>query len=366
MPDVVVIGGGIIGCAVAETLSAIGAAVLLVDPRSIGAGATHASGGMLVPHTEGVHAPTLEALGVRSLALYDEFVDRVSAAAGLPVVYARTGSLHAAFDEAEAAELETLASAHAARGVPCSLLPGPDARQLERELAADCVRALVVPAHGFVGALGLAKALWTAAASRGARAVQATVHHIVADRGRVRVESDAGMWTALHAVLAAGSWTQTLVIEGADALPVRPIRGQLLHLRWPTKAMSRIVWGARAYLVPWPDGTVLVGATSEEVGFDERATVTGVRALLESAAELVPSAWQAEFVGVRVGLRPASPDELPIVGRSERVPGLVYATGHYRNGVLLAPLTAELVAKAIAGEQDPALAVTSPARFGSH
>jgi glycine oxidase len=117
---------------------------------------------------------------------------------------------------------------------------------------------------------------------------------------------------------------------------VRPVRGQLLHLRWPTASIARIVWGARCYAVPWPDGTVLVGATTEDVGFDERATVSGVRDLLDAAAELLPRAWQADFSGVRAGLRPASPDELPLIGPSARVPGLVYATGHYRNGVLLA------------------------------
>jgi glycine oxidase len=128
--------------------------------------------------------------------------------------------------------------------------------------------------------------------------------------------------------------------------------------------LARIVWGSRAYLVPWPGGTMLVGATTEDVGYDERATVTGVRDLLDAAAEMLPCVWQAEFLGVRVGLRPASSDALPIVGRSARLPGLVYATGHYRNGVLLAPLTAELVAKSVAGEDDPALDITSPARFG--
>jgi glycine oxidase len=111
---------------------------------------------------------------------------------------------------------------------------------------------------------------------------------------------------------------------------------------------------------------MLVGATTEDVGYDERATATGVRDLLDAAADVLPRVWQAEFLGVRVGLRPASPDDLPIVGCSARVEGLVYATGHYRNGVLLAPLTAELVAKAVAGEDDEAFTVTAPSRFGEY
>jgi len=366
MADVLVIGAGIIGCAVADSLASQGAAVQVIDPRGVAAGATQASGGMLTPHTEGVHAPDLEALGTRSLALYDEFVTRAAENSGRPVVYARTGSLHVAFDDAEAVELEHLAAAHRARGVASTLLPGADARQLEPELPADVARALLIPAHGFVGAAGLADALWTCAVAHGARMMAATVERIASVDGGLSVGTNQGTFSASLVVLAAGSWVSTIEIEGVAPLPVRPVRGQMLHLRWPAPSVSRIVWGARCYTVPWPDGTMLVGATSEDVGFEERATVTGVRDLLDAVAELMPRAWQAGFTGVKVGLRPATPDDLPIVGRSVRLPGLVYATGHYRNGVLLAPLTAELVAKALADEDDPALEITAPSRFGEH
>jgi glycine oxidase len=130
--------------------------------------------------------------------------------------------------------------------------------------------------------------------------------------------------------------------------------------------VSSIVWGTRCYVVPWSDGTVLVGATLEDVGFDERATVSGVRDLVDAACDLLPGTWHAGFVEVRAGLRPGSPDMLPLIGRSVAIPGLVYAVGHYRNGVLLAPLTAALVAAVIAGdEQDPGLRAVDPQRFGA-
>jgi glycine oxidase len=365
MPDVLVVGAGIIGCTVADALSARGAAVHVLDPRAPGEGATQASGGMLAPHAEGVHAPALEALGVRSLAQFDALVTGLVEATGRSITYARTGSMHVASDEAEAAELEALAAAQRERGVASTLLPVSEARQFERELAADAAVVLFIPAHGFVGARDLARAAWDRASARGARLTVASVTRIErGPRGGVRVVADEGTWTTPSVVLAAGCWAGSIAIQGAPPLPVRPIRGQLLHLRWPSACPSRIVWGARCYTVPWPDGTVLAGATTEDVGFDERATVTGVRDLLDAAAELLPRAWLAGFSGVRVGLRPASPDDLPIVGPSTRVPGLVYATGHYRNGVLLAPLTAELVAKAVAGDDDPAFAVTTPSRFG--
>jgi glycine/D-amino acid oxidase-like deaminating enzyme len=165
-------------------------------------------------------------------------------------------------------------------------------------------------------------------------------------------------------VVAAGSWSGRIAIGGAYP-PVKPIRGQLLHLTCPSPAASRVIWGTHCYMVPWQDGSLLVGATVEDVGFDEGATVAGVRDLLDYACELVPMAWSARFEAVRVGLRPATTDELPIVGRSSTMPGVFYATGHYRNGVLLTPLTAALIADLVLDRRDaPELALTRPARFG--
>ena len=151
----------------------------------------------------------------------------------------------------------------------------------------------------------------------------------------------------------------------AARLPVRPVRGQLLYLAWNGTPLRRVTWGRRCYMVPWDDGTVLVGATVEEAGFDERTTVAGVRDLLDAACDLVPRAWTAGFRGARVGLRPATPDDLPVIGPSRAMPNLMYATGHYPNGVLLAPLTAQLLADAMLEDKiDPMLSAVSPSRFG--
>jgi len=180
------------------------------------------------------------------------------------------------------------------------------------------------------------------------------------------VDTDRGPLTANAVVLAAGSWSTQIDIEGVAArIPVRPVRGQLLRLGWVGPPLRRVTWGDRCYLVPWDDGTVLVGATVEEAGFDERATVAGVRELLDAACELVPNAVTAGFLGARVGFRPASPDDLPIIGPSRLMPGLMYASGHFRSGILLAPLTARLVADAILDDAvDPAMRTMSPDRFG--
>jgi glycine/D-amino acid oxidase-like deaminating enzyme len=180
----------------------------------------------------------------------------------------------------------------------------------------------------------------------------------------VQVSIDGATAEADAVVVAAGSWSSRITV-GATPPPVKPIRGQLLHLAFSSPPASRVIWGAHCYMVPWQDGSLLVGATVEDVGFDEGATVAGVRDLLEHASELLPAAWGARFEGVRVGLRPATPDELPIIGPSSAMPGVFYATGHYRNGVLLAPLTATLTADLVLlGRDAPELALTRPARFG--
>jgi glycine oxidase len=175
--------------------------------------------------------------------------------------------------------------------------------------------------------------------------------------GDARHEADA-------VVLAAGCWSGQVGGAGA-AVPARPVRGQLVHARFDSPPLDRIVWGPECYLVPWRDGTLLVGATVEDAGFDERPTVEGVRGMLEGARRLLPGVDRARFDGVRVGLRPASGDDLPLIGPSSTMPRVFHASGHYRNGILLAPLTAALVADLVLdGREAPALAATRPARFG--
>jgi glycine/D-amino acid oxidase-like deaminating enzyme len=165
-------------------------------------------------------------------------------------------------------------------------------------------------------------------------------------------------------VIAAGSWSADMALGGAR-VPVRPIRGQLLQLRLARPAISRVVWGERCYVVPWLDGSLLVGATVEDVGFDERPTAAGVRVLLDAATELVPEVAAAAFEEVRVGLRPATSDELPVIGASSTMRRVFYATGHYRNGVLLAPLTALAIADLVLeGRERPEVAAARPDRFG--
>jgi glycine oxidase len=364
--EIIVIGAGIVGCAVAHELARRGASVQLIDDRPAGMGATQASAGMLAPYTEAKDRNNAFLdLAVRSLGLYDEFVARVVAATNIQVGYHRTGTLEVATSSERMAALRQMAERLSARGVAVRLIDAPSARAEEPQLNHEAVGALVIDSHGFVMAGELTRALVTAARRHGAEVIEGSRVRRVSRRGNdLVVETTRGSLSGNAVVLAAGSWSAQVEIEGAVRPPVRPVRGQLLHLAWHGPALRRVIWGEHCYLVPWSDGTLLVGATMEEVGFDERTTVAGVRELLDAACELVPQTLAADFIGARSGLRPATTDTMPIVGPSRVMPGLMYATGHFRNGVLLAPVTAQLVADAmLEGRIDPALDAIGPQRF---
>jgi glycine oxidase len=368
-PEVIVVGAGVIGCACAHALAAAGARVAVFDAREVGEGASQASAGVLAPYIEGHESTTLRELGRRSLDLYDDFVAGVMSATGTAIQYARSGTLEIALETDDGDRLRAAAERLPQQGVEAEWVDAAALRELEPLAATGAVGGLLVSRHGFVGVPELVNALAGAAMRRGARfASPARVVSISAlPDGRLSVHTESGESTADRVVLAAGSWASQISIPGADATNVKPVRGQLLHLAWPTvQPLRHVLWGADCYIVPWLNGRVLVGATVEDAGFDERATAAGVRDLLEAGCTLVPHLWQASFVEVRVGLRPASPDGLPIIGSSSVVPGLVYATGHYRNGVLLAPLTAQLVKALVFGEEsgDPALSSLNPSRIG--
>jgi glycine oxidase len=365
--DIIVVGAGIIGCAVAHELARRGASVQLVDERAPGMGATHASAGMLAPHIEAGPGGTLLALTVRSLSLFDEFMARVTAESGIPVAYHRSGTLQIAFTADELRELRNTAARLEAQGVSAGLLDAQTARVEEPHLSEAVIGGLVIPTHGFTAPGELTRALVAAARRHGAQVIEGrAVRRVARGTGELTVETDRGSLSGTAVVLAAGSWCSRIEIEGVSTpTPVRPVRGQLLHLAWKGPVLHRVTWASSCYLVPWDDGTLLVGATVEDAGFVERTTVAGVRDLLDAACELVPHAWTAGFLGARAGLRPATSDHLPMIGASSVVPNLMYATGHYRNGVLLAPLTAQLVADAMLDNRvDPALAALSPRRFG--
>ncbi len=362
--DIIVAGAGIVGCAIAHELARRGARVRVLDPRGIGQGATRASAGILAPHIEG-HAEPLLSLCLQSLDAYDGFIDCIRADANRPVEYERTGTLQVAVDERESADLRAQARQLAQRGVAHTTLAHEEVRHSEPALLPNALSGLLVPQHGYVHVAALTDALAQAAERRGATFSRERVVQVRQRDAGVEVRTEVETIDGDAVIVAAGSWSAAIAPVPTTPPMVRPVRGQLLRLRSGRRLLSHVIWGSRCYLVPWQDGSVLVGATVEDAGFDERSTAVAVKELTEFAMDLVPALATAAFEGVLVGLRPRSPDELPVIGCSSTTPHVFYATAHYRNGVLLAPLTAALVADLVldAAERTE-LALVRPDRFG--
>ena len=364
-PDILVVGAGIVGAAIAYELARRGAPVTVVDGRGPGQGASRASAGVLAPYIEGHEDGTLLEMGRRSLALYDAFVRDVNEDARTDLEVDRSGTLTVAFTSDEAVELERMAEAFVDRSVTHRIVSRPELRVMEPRLSDGGLLGLALPDHAYVRVPALTAAVARAAAHHGARIEEGVrVTGLRPDRSGVTVATTAGPRRAASVVVAAGSWAGKIAIDGAPPVPVRPVRGQLVYLRSPSRVVRRTLWSRRCYVVPWSDGTMLVGATVEEAGFDESATVAGVRGLLDAATELLPGMGDYRFDEVRVGLRPGTRDDLPVIGRMAPASDIVVAAGHFRNGVLLAPLTAELVADLILeGREDPVLATLGAGRF---
>jgi glycine oxidase len=361
--SVIVIGAGVIGAAVADALASRGIAVTVLDMRAPGRGATQASAGLLTPFIEGRVDPVLLGLCTRSLLLWNDFIARLFERSDVDVPYARDGTLEVALSDAETTSLAAMSAWIAAHGVEAQMIEAGPLARFEPAVSGGARAGLFVPMQGFVAARFLVSALVDAARRQGV-VFEAPVEAVRVESAgdHVDVVVEGRTLSADCVVVAAGCWSGRVRIADMPAIPVRPMRGQLLHLRTSDLPL-RPVWGARVYTVPWKPDTLLVGATLEDVGFDERSTVAGVRELLDAVSELLPATLQASVAEIRVGLRPATADLLPIVGPIAAAPRIVLATGHYRNGILLAPLTADLVARYIAGgERDPALDVLSPDR----
>jgi glycine oxidase len=365
-PSVIIVGAGIVGCTVAHALAKAGARVRVLEIRRPGQGATRASAGILAPYIEG-HEPIFRELGARSLAQYDAFIDSLRHDSGRDLIYQRNGTFELAFNDADVDRLTASSATLGRHGVEARWVP-PEAFGDFEPLASSSARgALLIPVHGFVGVTSLTLAAAAAAEKLGASFTNETgaIRIFSTVSNRVGVEAPTARWDADRVVLAAGSWSSQITIDGVNTVPVTPIRGQLLQLAATPAALRRVLWGPNGYLVPWPDGSVLVGSTVEDVGFDERHTDEAVARLRAAAQEIVPALADVPMTDVRTGLRPRGPDDLPILGRSDVVPGLIYATAHYRNGVLFAPLTVQLVRDLVFDRgDDPALKDFRPGRHG--
>jgi len=366
MQSITVIGAGVVGSTIAWELASAGARVRLIDARTPGDGATRASAGVLAPYIEGGPTSVLRELGRESLDLYDAFIARLRSESHREIAYDRSGTLEVALTIEEAERLSAASGALWSEGVEARWVPAAVIPDLEAGVSPEAQGALFIPSHGYVGVSSLTAAAVAAAEQHGAQVFEETGAIQVSPiaGGGVSVRTSSSVWQSDRAIVAAGSWSSRISIEGAEAVPVKPIRGQLLQLLGTRGLLQRVIWGSAGYLVPWPDGTVLAGATVEDVGFDESVTQEARHSLLDMALTLVPGLKEAGIADMRAGLRPRGPDDLPLIGHSKVVPGLIYATGHYRNGVLLTPLTAQMVRRLVFEPGYAPIAALDPGRCG--
>ncbi|MFJ2777819.1 MULTISPECIES: glycine oxidase ThiO [unclassified Kitasatospora] len=373
--DVLVIGGGIIGLAVAWRAARRGLGNIVVIDPAHGGGAARVAAGMLAPVTELQYGeePLLR-LGMASNERYAAFAAELTeASGGQDTGYRQCGTVAVALDSDDRAELRELHAFHQRLGLDSHWLTGREARRLEPMLAPGVRGGLHVTDDHQVDGRRLARALVLACERAGVLLHRAEATELLVENDRAvgaRLDTLETV-TADRIVLAAGPHSHRLPGLPEGVLPaIRPVKGQILRLRVPepyrpflSRNVRAVVRGRHLYLVPRENGELVIGATSEEQGYDTTVTAGGVYELLRDAHELVPGITELPLVETSAGLRPGSPDNAPLIGPTA-LPGLVAATGHYRNGVLLTPVTADLVAEYLATGETPALAAPfTPTRF---
>src|SRR5881296_1348908 len=341
--DAAIAGGGVIGSAIALELARAGLRVAVFDRQQPGQEASWASAGILSPAPENPGMVTIVPLGKASLSLYPEFIAGVEEISGMGTGFHAKGTLEALFLHDTKAELSTIIALHHGLGLRAEPLRAEDARELEPALSEEVEAAVLRPEEASVDNRALMAAILEAAqhsgaqifSGNGAKAIWREKNHcagLVLQNEKVEAQ-----WT----IIAAGCFSAA--IEGiARYAPVRPAKGQMAALRADELRIERVLWSEKIYLVPRNDGRIVAGATVEYAGFDKRTTAGGIEKILSAAIELAPGLANARIEETWAGLRPDSPDHLPILGPAN-LEGLLMATGHFRSGILFTPITARLI-----------------------
>src|SRR3981189_544289 len=341
--DAAIAGGGVIGGAIALELARAGLRVAVFDRQQPGQEASWASAGILSPAPENPGMVVMVPLGKASLGLYPEFVAQVEEISGKKTGFRPKGTLEALFSHDTKAELSTIIALHHGLGLKAEPLRAEDARELEPALSEEVAAAVLRPEEASVDNRELTAAILEAARHSGAEIFSGNGAKAIWREGNrcaglvLQNEKVEAQWT----IIAAGCFSET--IEGiARYAPVAHAKGQMVALRADDLKMERVLWSEKIYLVPRNDGRILAGATIEYTGFDKRTTAGGIEKILSAAIDLAPDLANARIEETWAGLRPDSPDHLPILGPTD-IDGLLMATGHFRSGILLAPITARLV-----------------------
>lgn len=354
--DVLVVGGGVIGLAIARETARAGASVTLLERAAIGGEASGASAGMLAAQLEAHEAGPLLALSLRSRALYPDWAAALRDETGIDIDLRSDGAYVVAKDAAAARRIDAAFRFQRDAGLPVERLDAVALRRAEPAVAPTIAGGIFLPEEGSLDPVLLCRALASASERAGARVVTGcAVTSLVVEAGRVTgvVDTDGTRHAARQVVVAAGAWSGTIAAPGFAPPPAEPVKGQIVCFEAPGSVRS-IVESDEVYLVPRGDGRLLAGSTMERVGFDRRVTAGALATLSAAAVALVPALAKAPFHRAWAGLRPAAPDGLPVIGPAA-LDGLLYACGHFRNGIVLAPITAHLVDGMLRGKPDTAL-----------
>jgi glycine oxidase len=363
--DVVIIGGGVIGLTVARALVQRGVRdVWLLERSGLAAEASFAAGGILAPQAEANGRDEFFELACRSRDLYADFASALYEETGVDVELDSTGTLYVAFTDDDLREIEKRYEWQSKAGLVVEKLTPSQARELEPCVAETVLGALRFPRDVQVENRRLLKALVNSVNKLAVTiATDTNVESVLIESGRITgVQTSRGFIGCETVIVAAGTWSST--IEHSRTPTIEPVRGQMICFDAKPQLNRHVIYSPRGYLVPRRDGRLLAGSTSENAGFTKQVTAGGISHILANAHEISPAISTLPIVDTWSGLRPRAADGLPVLGPCDEIDGLFYATGHYRNGILLAPVTGELIAEAVvAGRISPLLAAFSPNRF---
>jgi glycine oxidase len=365
--DIAIVGGGVIGLAIARELAQRGVrGVLVIERSNLGAEASSAAAGMLAPQAEADSADDFFRLCCQSRDMYPAFARSINEETGIDIELETSGTLYLAFTEEDESELAKRYEWQARAGLAVEKLSAECAKLLEPSVSDSVRAALKFPLDTQVENRRLISALATANEALGVRVqTGVSVDALKLKRNRVAgIETSLGFIDCHKVVVAAGAWTNQILDEPLPNPRIEPVRGQMVCFDATPQIARHVIYSPRGYVVPRRQGRLLAGSTTEHAGFDKRVTASGVQSIVTSALEICPSIAALPLTSSWAGLRPRAADGLPVLGPCAEIEGVFYATGHYRNGILLTPITGKLLARAIVDEEiSPPLQIFSPDRF---
>lgn len=370
--DVAIVGGGVIGLSIARALALRGVTdVVVVERCGPGGEASSAAAGMLAPQAEADHADDFFKLCVSSRDLYQPFSEALRDESGIDIELDATGTIYVAVTEEDESECARRYEWQTKAGLAVERMSAVDARMFEPCISESISSALRFPLDVQVENRRIVSALAESNKHLGIKLVTGTtVESLRCERDQVKgLETSRGFVSTPNVVLAAGAWSSSLLKsdKAMRNLRIEPVRGQMVCLASNPRLAHHVIYSPRGYIVPRLDGRLLAGSTTECAGFDKRVTAAGIQAILLHALEISPEVAGLSLIECWAGLRPRAPDGLPVLGPCAEIAGLFYATGHYRNGILLAPITGEVIADAIVNRSvSPLITPFAPERFARY